>query len=181
MQCSLTGGFPSFHDPSGRRLTSGKQNLNNIRAIHLQRIQLFRRLLWEVMVMRTVSVVVATACLLVACGNNTGTDTGNDTGTGETPSMTPSPTSSSSTPAGGPVEQAKADLAKRLSIDAARVTVVSSEEVTWSDGSLGCPEPGMMYTQALVPGGRIILEVDGTQYNYHSGANRAPFLCEHPK
>jgi hypothetical protein len=123
--------------------------------------------------MRTVSVVLATGCLLVACGNNTGT--------GETPSMTPSPTSSSSTPAGGPVEQAKADLAKRLSIDAARVTVVSSEEVTWSDGSLGCPEPGMMYTQALVPGGRIILEVDGTQYNYHSGANRAPFLCEHPK
>jgi len=134
--------------------------------------------------MRTVSVVLATACLLVACGNNTGddtgTDTGNGTGTGGTPSMTPSPTSSS-TPAGGPVEQAKADLAKRLSVDAARVTLVSSEEVTWSDGSLGCPEPGMMYTQALVPGARIILEVDGTQYNYHSGANRAPFLCEHPR
>ena len=131
--------------------------------------------------MRTVSVVLATAGLLVACGNDTGYDTGTDTGTGGTPSMTPSPTSSSSTPAGGPVEQAKADLAKRLSVDAARVTVVSSEEVTWSDGSLGCPEPGMMYTQALVPGARIILEVDGTQYNYHSGANRAPFLCEHPK
>ena len=134
--------------------------------------------------MRTVSVVLATACLLVACGNNTGdntgTDTGNGTGTGGTPSMTPSPTSSS-TPPGGPVEQAKADLAKRLGVDAARVTLVSSEEVTWSDGSLGCPEPGMMYTQALVPGARIILEVDGTQYNYHSGANRAPFLCEHPR
>ncbi|MFC6159792.1 hypothetical protein [Kribbella jiaozuonensis] len=100
--------------------------------------------------------------------------------------MTPSPTSSSSsgsssTPAGGPVEQAKADLSKRLGIDPAQVTVVSSEEVTWSDGSLGCPEPDMLYTQALVPGNRTILEVGGTQYNYHSGAGRAPFLCEHPR
>ncbi|WP_329000435.1 hypothetical protein OHA18_39120 [Kribbella sp. NBC_00709] len=95
--------------------------------------------------------------------------------------MTPSPTSSSSTPAGGPVEQAKADLAKRLGVDAAQVTVVSSEEVTWSDGSLGCPDPDMRYTQALVPGTRTILEVNGTQYSYHGGANRAPFLCEHPQ
>lgn len=127
--------------------------------------------------MRTVSVVLLTTCLLVACGNNTGT--------GETPSMTPSPTSSSSsssgTPAGGPVEQAKADLSQRLGIDPAQVTVVSSEEVTWSDGSLGCPDPDMRYTQALVPGNRTILEVDGTQYHYHSGQGRAPFLCEHPQ
>jgi hypothetical protein len=157
-----------------RRVTRGKQNLNSICPIHLQRIQLFRRLLWEVMVMRTVSVVLLTTGLLVACGNSTGT--------GEAPSMTPSPTSSSSsTPAGGPVEQAKADLSKRLGIDPAQVTVVSSEEVTWSDGSLGCPEPDMLYTQALVPGNRTILEVGGTQYNYHSGAGRAPFLCEHPR
>lgn len=122
--------------------------------------------------MRTVSVVLLTAGLLVACGNNTGT--------GENPSMTPSPTSSSA-PAGGPVEQAKADLAKRLGVDAAQVTVVSSEEVTWPDGSLGCPEPDMRYTQALVPGNRTVLEVNGTQYSYHSGANRPPFLCEHPQ
>lgn len=27
-----------------------------------------------------------------------------------------------------------------------------SESITWPDGSLGCPEPGVFYTQALVPG-----------------------------
>jgi hypothetical protein len=130
------------------------------------------------MVMRRVSVLLLMAGLLVACGNNTGNDTGSNPGTGGTPSMTSSPPSSA--PSGGPVEQAKADLAKRLNVDAAQVTVVSSEEVTWSDGSLGCPEPDMRYTQALVQGNRTVLEVNGTQYNYHSGAGRPPFLCEHP-
>ena len=79
------------------------------------------------------------------------------------------------------MDQATADLTKRLGVDAARVTVVSTAEVTWRDGSLGCPEAGMRYTQALVPGTRTILEVDGKQYHYHSGGHRAPFLCENPQ
>jgi hypothetical protein len=53
------------------------------------------------------------------------------------------------------------------------VTVVSSDDVTWRDGSLGCPEPGMGYTQALEPGTRTILEVGGKQYHYHSSAELA--------
>jgi hypothetical protein len=80
-----------------------------------------------------------------------------------------------------PVEQAKADLAKRLSVDAGEVTVVSAAEVTWRDGSLGCPQKGMYYTQALIPGFRTILKVAGTEYHYHSGSGRAPFLCENPQ
>jgi hypothetical protein len=38
----------------------------------------------------------------------------------------------------------------------------------------------MSYTQALVDGQRIVLEVDGARYEYHSGAHRPPFLCEDP-
>ncbi len=99
----------------------------------------------------------------------------------ESPSPgTPSP-GTPGTPESGPVGQAKADLAKRLGVAAAEVTVVSSDEVTWPDGSLGCPEPGMHYTQALVQGSRIILEAAGKQYHYHSGATRPPFLCENPQ
>ncbi|MFZ0015637.1 MAG: hypothetical protein WAL25_16145, partial [Acidimicrobiia bacterium] len=41
------------------------------------------------------------------------------------------------------------DASRRLGIDVGAVEVLSSESVTWSDGSLGCPEPGMFYTQAL--------------------------------
>ena len=49
------------------------------------------------------------------------------------------------------------------------ITVVSTDEVTWRDGSIGCPEPGMNYTQALVPGVRVVLELDGVRYEYHAG------------
>ena len=88
---------------------------------------------------------------------------------------------SSSPPEVDPVaEPAVADLADRLGVDELTVTVVSIEEVTWSDGSLGCPDPGMMYTQALENGSLIVLEVDGTLYEYHSGVGQDPFYCATP-
>ena len=80
-----------------------------------------------------------------------------------------------------PVAQpAVTDLAERLGVDESAITIVSVEEVTWSDGSIGCPEPGMMYTQALVNGTLVVLEVEGKEYEYHSGAARDLFFCEDP-
>lgn len=76
------------------------------------------------------------------------------------------------------VASAITDLAQRLSIDEREITLVSFENVTWRDGSLGCPQPGMMYTQALVDGTRIVLSANNLQFNYHTGGNRGPFLCE---
>lgn len=72
------------------------------------------------------------------------------------------------------------DLATTLGVDESLVEAVSQEEVTWRDGSLGCAEPGRMYTQALVDGHRIVLRVSGTDYEYHAGGGRAPFRCRHP-
>lgn len=97
------------------------------------------------------------------------------------PTPTPGGAAPTGTPGGTAVEQATADLVKRLGVQAAAVKVVTAEEVTWSDGSLGCPEPGMRYTQALINGMRIILEADGKRYEYHSGGPRTPFLCEDPQ
>ncbi len=79
-----------------------------------------------------------------------------------------------------PLEQARADLAERLGVAVDDVTVVSSEEVTWPDSSLGCPQPGMMYAQVLTDGSRMLLSAGGRTYEYHSGGQRAPFLCETP-
>jgi len=84
-------------------------------------------------------------------------------------------------PAGTQVDQAVADLAGRLDVDAGAITIVAQEAVTWPDGSLGCPQPGMGYTQALVDGTRILLEVDGQTYSYHAAGTDVPFLCEDPK
>jgi hypothetical protein len=78
----------------------------------------------------------------------------------------------------GQVDQATADLAKRLSVDESTISTVSASAVTWPDGSLGCPQPGMNYTQVTVDGVLIELAVDGTTYSYHSGGSRGPFLCQ---
>lgn len=93
-----------------------------------------------------------------------------------TPTGTP-PGDDGSIPPGSMAELAVADLVERLGVEPTDVTVVGSESVTWSDGSLGCPEPGMSYTQALVPGHRVVLTVDGATYEYHSGRDAAPFWC----
>jgi hypothetical protein len=76
------------------------------------------------------------------------------------------------------VRQAIEDLAQRESVPAKDVEVVSVEEVVWPDTSMGCPRPDMRYLQALQDGMRIILQANGRQRAYHSGGNRAPFLCD---
>jgi hypothetical protein len=65
-------------------------------------------------------------------------------------------------------------------VDPSGVTVVSAEQVTWNDGSLGCPEPGGVYTQALVDGLRVVVEVDGEEYDYRIPNGGEPQLCESP-
>lgn len=76
------------------------------------------------------------------------------------------------------VEMARADLSRRLSVAPADVTLVEVRSVIWPDGGLGCPRPGMVYPQVQVEGLLIRLRVAGRGYDYHSGGNRAPFLCE---
>lgn len=69
------------------------------------------------------------------------------------------------------------DLATTLAIDEGAVAVALVEEVTWSDASLGCPQPGMRYPQVPVDGLRIILDVSGVRYDYRSGGLREIVLC----
>lgn len=143
------------------------------------------------------TIVVVTVLLLApaACGG--GDPAGGDDATTAPPStvasttLTPpttdgggdrtTTTTTQELPSGSQVDQAVADLAGRLDIDEGAVTVVSHEDVTWPDGSTGCPQPGMAYTQALVDGTRIILEVDGETYSYHASGMDDPFLCEDPQ
>ena len=75
------------------------------------------------------------------------------------------------------VQQAIEDMVKRFKTDAAQIHVVSTEAVTWNDGSLGCPQPGMAYIQMLIEGYKIVLSYEGNLYNYHTNTSAA-FLCE---
>ncbi len=79
------------------------------------------------------------------------------------------------------VQFAVADLASRLGIEPATIAVLSVEDVTWSDSSLGCPREGMAYMQVLTPGQRIRLGVDTGVYEYHGGRTAMPRYCENPE
>jgi hypothetical protein len=72
---------------------------------------------------------------------------------------------------------ALADAARRTGLAPDALKVLSAEVVTWSDGSLGCPQPGMMYTQALVPGYRVRIQAGGQVLDYHAGRGGRPTLC----
>jgi hypothetical protein len=77
------------------------------------------------------------------------------------------------------LDAVRARLAADTGLDAAAAEVKVAEEVEWSDGSLGCPEPGMLYTQALVPGYRVVLGLDGRDYDYRVVARGGGIrLCE---
>jgi len=45
-------------------------------------------------------------------------------------------------------------------------SLVRAERRTFNDGSLDCPEPGVLYTQALVAGYQVVYEHDRDTYDY---------------
>jgi len=78
------------------------------------------------------------------------------------------------------IDKAKDDLARRLSISTTQINVVDAKEVTWSNSSLGCPQPGMGYADVLTPGYMIVLSTNGQDYEYHAGKSSDIFYCESP-
>jgi len=82
----------------------------------------------------------------------------------ETNSISPLPIPSLNPVAGAAV----AYLAAELDVSPQEVTVLSFEAVQWSDASLGCPQPGMMYAQVITPGYRLLLQAKGKEYEIHT-------------
>lgn len=96
--------------------------------------------------------------------------------------MTPTPPEASEAE---PLEEAKPavrlaveDLAGRLGLAPEAIQLASVEAVEWSDTSLGCPQPGMMYAQVITPGFRVVLEAGGKRYEYHTDEGRFAVLCQ---
>ena len=73
-----------------------------------------------------------------------------------------------------PILKEAAALAK---VSHEQLVIVRAQSVIWSDGSLGCPEPGMMYTQALVNGYWVIIEAGGKKYDFRVGSGGSFRLC----
>jgi len=75
------------------------------------------------------------------------------------------------------VQLARQDLAQKLGLATDAIQLVSVEMVEWSDTSLGCPQPGMMYAQVITPGFRVILAAKDRTYEYHTDVERFAVLC----
>lgn len=78
-------------------------------------------------------------------------------------------------------DEAVADLSRRLGVERDEIDVIEARTVVWPDGSLGCPQPGMMYPQVMVDGVLVRLSARGRIFAYHGGGSRRIFLCENAR
>lgn len=102
------------------------------------------------------------------------------------PSSGPVPIRIPAPPAGGApvtselqriIEAALADAASRTGMPVTALVVTSAEAVVWADGSLGCPQPGIAYTMALVPGYRVRIRAGDQLLDYHASGRGYLVLC----
>ena len=100
-----------------------------------------------------------------------------------TPSETPAPTSrpqksrvESQVPEAilGPILN---EAAKLAGVPVQQLVIVRAEAVVWTNGSLGCPEPGMEYTQALINGYWVLIKAAGQTYAFRVGGGGSFRLC----
>jgi hypothetical protein len=68
--------------------------------------------------------------------------------------------------------EARKDLAERLRVPESEILVISGEQHTWNDASLGCPVPGTMYAHAEVTGWVLTLKHRAHFFTYHTDGKR---------
>ena len=100
-----------------------------------------------------------------------------------TPSETPAPTSTPQTSRAesqvpeailGPILN---EAAKLAGVATHQLVIVRAEAVVWNDGSLGCPEPGMEYAQALINGYWVVIKAAEQTYDFRAGGGGSFRLC----
>jgi hypothetical protein len=70
-----------------------------------------------------------------------------------------------------------ADAARRFSVSENEVVLINAERLTWSDGAMGCPAPGQVYTQVQVPGFRVTARTTAGQMLYHTDSRATAVTC----
>jgi hypothetical protein len=68
----------------------------------------------------------------------------------------------------GAALSARQVLAQQLHVAATDIAFVSVEAVEWPDGCLGIEIKDMACIQIVIPGYRVVLEVNGQRYEYHT-------------
>lgn len=142
-----------------------------------------RRLASEGRVPSTVGLFVAAALVVAGCAGDDGADAAPDADGGmvaevEAPEGAVEATLLSLDGLADEVEAAIADAAAHYGVPEAEVAVAGALDVVWADGSLGCPEDGVLYPQVLTDGYQLTLEVDGRRITYHGADDGPPLRCD---
>jgi hypothetical protein len=87
---------------------------------------------------------------------------------------------SADTPGDRAVRVARTVLSAHLKAGEETFALVSVSPVTWRDSSLGCPEPGMVYTPALEAGHTVTLRSGDRSYEVHVAGGRG-VICKEPQ
>jgi hypothetical protein len=78
------------------------------------------------------------------------------------------------------IDAVLADASSRTGVAVGDIAVLIAKAVTWPNGALGCPQPGMMYTEMIEPGYQVVVEAAGQRLDYRGGSGGALSLCENP-
>jgi hypothetical protein len=78
------------------------------------------------------------------------------------------------------VDQARQAVATKTGVSLASVTVASVEAVSWPTSALGCPQPGVMYSQLVTPGFKVVVSANGQSYEYHADLGGHVVTCSAP-
>ena len=138
------------------------------------------KLTWYLLMLASMALLlVATAC----------SDAGEDQGTSNTQqSAAPTavsgfPTVSPATPIPGSQEAAQdIEMAARIlladiaAVNTDELILISSESVSWSDASLGCPQEGFGYAQVITPGYKLVFALGDTSYAVHTKADGSSLI-----
>jgi hypothetical protein len=135
--------------------------------------------------MTTLRVALVAAMWVVSgcsAASSSADDHGSLTPASEQPSVVPSESASgsagtSSLPA-SITDPIIAEIAGLAGVPVDQVVVVSAEAVTFPDGGLGCPQPGMAYTQVLVDGYKVVATAAGKTYDYRGTGAGTFRRCE---
>lgn len=82
-------------------------------------------------------------------------------------------------PPGSLVQIAQNQAASLLGTTADRLTLTASFSTEWPDSSLGCPQPGMAYSQIVTPGWVLTFDTDdgATELDVHTDDGSRAVIC----
>jgi hypothetical protein len=95
------------------------------------------------------------------------------------PSLLPTPSPVTGEVPADVVARGRAAVAAAAGAEAASTAeLVVASAVTWPDGSLGCPEPGLVYPQMVTPGYHLVFATGDAQYDVRASEAGEVRLCQ---